>query len=173
LGLPQVLGLAKQLGGGVEIDTAPGQGATLRVYLPRAEAFDTVAQVVQDAPGGMVLKGLRVLLVDDDAGVRAVTAQMLRDLGCRVTQAESGEQALERMREDPDLQAALVDFAMPGLSGGETAAGLRWERADFPVVIMTGYADLEELAETWAGPVMHKPFSMADLAREMARAIPK
>ena len=173
LGLPQVLGLAKQLGGGVEIDTAPSRGTTVRVYLPRAEVFDVVARSAEDAPGDTALRGLKVLLVDDDAGVRAVTVQMLRDLGCRVTVAESGEQALERMREDPDLQAALVDFAMPGLSGGETAAGLRWERADFPVVIMTGYADLEELAETWAGPVMHKPFSMADLAREMARAIPK
>lgn len=173
LGLPQVLGLAKQLGGGVEIDTAPDQGSTVRVYLPRAEALDTVAPSMDIAPDSTALNGLRVLLVDDDLGVRTVTAQMLKDLGCRVTLAESGEQALDRMREDPDLQAALVDFAMPGLSGGETAAGLRWERADFPVVIMTGYADLEELAETWAGPVMHKPFNMADLAREMVRAISK
>ncbi|RYZ29219.1 MAG: response regulator, partial [Sphingobacteriales bacterium] len=165
LGLPQVLGLAKQLGGGVEIDTAPNQGSTVRVYLPRAEALDAVAPSIDIAPDSAALKGLRVLLVDDDVGVRTVTAQMLKDLGCRVTLAESGEQALDRMREDPDLQAALVDFAMPGLSGGETAAGLRWERADFPVVIMTGYADLEELAETWAGPVMHKPFNMADLAK--------
>ncbi len=173
LGLPQVLGLAKQLGGGVEIDTAPDQGSTVRVYLPRAEALDAITPSTSVAPDSAALKGLRVLLVDDDVGVRTVAAQMLKDLGCRVTLAESGEQALERMREDPDLQAALVDFAMPGLSGGETAAGLRWERADFPVVIMTGYADLDELAETWAGPVMHKPFSMADLVREMVRAISK
>lgn len=173
LGLPQVLGLAKQLGGGVEIDTAPDQGSTVRVYLPRAEALDAITPSNSVAPDSAALKGLRVLLVDDDVGVRTVAAQMLKDLGCRVTLAESGEQALERMREDPDLQAALVDFAMPGLSGGETAAGLRWERADFPVVIMTGYADLDELAETWAGPVMHKPFSMADLVREMVRAISK
>ena len=173
LGLPQVLGLAKQLGGGVEIDTAPDQGTTVRVYLPRAAAFDAVAATDELPPDSMALRGLKVLLVDDDVGVRTVTAQMLKDLGCRVTVAENGEQALERMREDPTLQAALVDFAMPGLSGGETAAGMRWERADFPVVIMTGYADLEELAETWSGPLMHKPFSMADLAREMARAIPE
>lgn len=171
LGLPQVLGLAKQLGGGVEINTKPGLGTTVLVYLPRAAAFDAVAQADQVPADAAALKGLKVLLVDDDVGVRTVTAQMLKDLGCRVTTAENGEQALERMREDPDLQAALVDFAMPGLSGGETAAGLRWERANFPVVIMTGYADLEELAETWSGPVMHKPFSMADLAREMTRAI--
>lgn len=173
LGLPQVLGLAKQLGGGVEIDTAPDQGSTVRVYLPRAEAFEAVAPSMDIAADSVALKGLRVLLVDDDVGVRTVTAQMLKDLGCRVTLAENGEQALDRMREDPDLQAALVDFAMPGLSGGETAAGLRWERADFPVVIMTGYADLEALAETWAGPVMHKPFNMADLACEMVRVISK
>ncbi len=173
LGLPQVLGLAKQLGGGVEIDTAPDRGTTVRVYLPRAAALDAAPPTAPVAPDSTALKGLKVLLVDDDVGVRTVTAQMLKDLGCRVTTAESGEQALERIREDPDLQAALVDFAMPGLSGGETAAGLRWERADFPVVIMTGYADLEELAETWAGPVMHKPFTMADLARAMVGAIPK
>ncbi|KRB52169.1 MAG: ATP-binding protein [Pseudomonadota bacterium] len=171
LGLPQVLGLAKQLGGGVEIDTAPGQGSTVRVYLPRAEALGGLESAGEIAPDAAILKGVRVLLVDDDVRVRSVTAQMLQDLGCRVSLAESGEQALERMREDSDLRAALVDFAMPGLSGGETAVGLRWERPDFPVVIMTGYADLEELAETWSGPVMHKPFSMLDLARQMARVI--
>ena len=171
LGLPQVLGLAKQLGGGVEIETAAGEGAIVRVYLPRAEALslgEAAASAVADA---QALKGLKVLLVDDDDHVRAVTVQMLRELGCKVIEAGGGATALEKMRQDLDIQAALVDFAMPGLNGGETAAGLRQERADLPVVLMTGYADLSELAQTWSGPVMHKPFTLVDLAREMARAV--
>ena len=171
LGLSQVLGVAKQLGGGVEIETAPGQGATVTVYLPRAAAQDRPAPT---PPGPEfhteALQGLRLLLVDDDAAVRAVASGMLRDLGCQVTEAADGDEAITRMRQAPPHQAALIDFAMPGLNGGQTAIALRAVRPGLPVVLMSGYTDLEALADAWSGPVLRKPFSRADLARELARA---
>jgi signal transduction histidine kinase/CheY-like chemotaxis protein len=167
LGLPQVLGLAKQLGGGVQIETAAGVGTTVRVYLPRSGAFtEAVPAPVGDL---MVLKGLRVLLVDDDLDVRTVTAQLLEELGCRVEAADCGEAALELARTGAAFQAALVDFAMPGLNGGETARRLRELSPGLPVVLMSGYADLDNLAETWVGPVLHKPFGAQALGRELAR----
>ena len=169
LGLPQVLGLAKQLGGGVEIETAAGEGTTVRVYLPRAGAPIASEAAALAGWGSEAVRGLRVLLVDDDPDVRAVTAQMLAELGCVVTEADGAVAALERLRQDPGLQGAVIDFAMPGLNGGETAAGLRALRPGFPVVLMTGFADLEELARGWSGPVMHKPFTLEILAREAGR----
>ncbi|HEX5378406.1 MAG TPA: ATP-binding protein [Phenylobacterium sp.] len=167
LGLPQVLGLAKQMGGGVEIETAPGQGTIVRVYLPRSERDATV----ETAPAAdlMALKRLRVLLVDDDPDVRIITVQILEEMGCKVTAADSGEAALELARRGVPFDAALVDFAMPGLNGGETARRLRDLEPGLPVVLMSGYADLQDLAEAWTGPVLRKPFSSHDLACEIAR----
>jgi signal transduction histidine kinase len=167
LGLPQVLGLAKQLGGGVQIETAAGQGTTVRVYLPRSE----MTVETEPAPMGdlLMLKGLRVLLVDDDPDVRTVAGQILEDLGCEVAAADCGEAALELARRGAVFQAALVDFAMPGLNGGETARRLRELQPGLPVVLMSGYADLDNLAETWIGPVLHKPFGAQALGRELAR----
>jgi signal transduction histidine kinase/CheY-like chemotaxis protein len=167
LGLPQVLGLAKQLGGGVQIETAAGAGVTVRVYLPRSAA---VAAAAPAQKGDLLaLKGLRVLLVDDDLDVRTVAAQILEDLGCEVEAADCGEAALDLARKGVAFQAALIDFAMPGLNGGETARRLRELEPDLPVVLMSGYADLDNLAETWIGPVLHKPFGAQALARELAR----
>jgi len=170
LGLSQVLGLAKQMGGGVEVSTAPEAGATVRVYLPRAESA-AVAEPAR-APEADVtgLKDLRLLLVDDDAAVRAVAADMLRDLGCEVVEASGGDEAIARLRGAPAQDAALVDFAMPGLNGGQTASALRTLRPGLPVVLMSGYADLEALADAWSGPVLRKPFERGDLARELVRA---
>ena len=168
LGLPQVLGLAKQLGGGLEIETAPGVGTTVRVYLPRS----AMAALVEAAQGGdlLVLKGLRVLLVDDDADVRTVAGQLLEELGCEVESADCGEAALERARQGAAFQAALIDFAMPGLNGGETARRLRDLEPGLPVVLMSGYADLKDLSEAWTGEVLHKPFTGQALGHALAHA---
>src|SRR5260221_10872357 len=89
LGLPQVLGVAKQLGGGVTISSAPGQGTSVRVYLARAAemAVPQPQTAPGPAPGSL---GISVLLVDDDADVRAALSGMLHDLGCRTVEAASG-----------------------------------------------------------------------------------
>jgi signal transduction histidine kinase len=173
LGLSQVLGLCKQLGGGVEIETLAGRGTTVTAYLPRAAEAEVAAAPARAGadPGAKAaaLEGLQLLLVDDDAAVREVAAELLRDLGCRVMEAADGDEAIAAVRGAPAVQAALIDFAMPGLNGGQTAAALRALRPDLPVILMSGYADLEALAEAWSGPILRKPFSRDDLARELAR----
>jgi signal transduction histidine kinase/CheY-like chemotaxis protein len=169
LGLSQVLGLAKQLGGGVELVTAPGQGAIVTVFLPRAEPAAPTAAPTEREADTTALKGLDLLLVDDDAAVRAVAADMLRDLGCEVTEARDGEDAIVQLQNGRAVDAALIDFAMPGLNGGQTASALRALRSGLPIVLMSGYADLDALAGAWSGPVLRKPFNLADLARELSR----
>jgi signal transduction histidine kinase len=171
LGLPQVLGLAKALGGGVELDTAPGYGTTVRVFLPRAATAAVVDPGIGIDPV-TALAGLRILLVDDDPDVRAVTGHLLVELGCRVTQADSGEAGLGLLRQDPTLEAVLIDFAMPGLNGGETATRMRTLRPDLAILLMTGFADLEDLAGAWSGPVLHKPFTAQAVALQIVRASP-
>jgi len=169
LGLSQVLGLAKQLGGGVDLVTTPAQGTTVSVFLPRVAPAAPAAQPTEREPDFAALKDLNLLLVDDDAAVRAVAAGMLRDLGCRVTEAGDGEEAVAQMRRAPAQDAAVIDFAMPGMNGGQTASALWALRPGLPVVLMSGYADLEALDDAWSGPVLRKPFNLADLARELAR----
>ena len=170
LGLSQVLGLAKQLGGGVELESQLDRGTTIKVYLPRARTAPA-GQERPIAAAAASLAGVRVLLVDDDPDVRAVAAALLEELGCAVTEAASGLAAIDRLAHAPaDFDAVLLDFAMPGLNGGETAVRLQALAADLPIVLMTGYADTELLAGVWEGPLLHKPFTAQRLATEMAAA---
>jgi hypothetical protein len=95
LGLSQVFGLAKQSGGGVRIDSAPGARTSVRVFLPRAAALAALEPRKACAPSEPAHKDLKVLLVDDGSAVREVTAGILRDLGYRVVEAGSGGAALD------------------------------------------------------------------------------
>ena len=173
LGLPQVLGLAKQLGGGVELITAPGEGAAFKVYLPRvdtAAASGAVEARPVEAPAPS-LTGVRILLVDDDAQVRSVAYAILREAGCEVIEAATGFAALDLVDGGAEVDLALLDFAMPALNGGEAAQLLRDRRPALPVILMSGYADAETLAKVWSGPLLHKPFSAAQLARQISHAL--
>ena len=171
LGLPQVLGLAKQLGGGVELITAPGQGATFKVYLPRTQAPAPVAEAgPHDAPAPS-LAGIRILLVDDDAQVRSVASAILHEAGCEVIEAATGFAALDLVDGGAQVDLALLDFAMPALNGGEAAQLLRDRQPALPVILMSGYADAEALARVWSGPLLHKPFSASELALQISRAL--
>jgi signal transduction histidine kinase/ActR/RegA family two-component response regulator len=169
LGLPQVLGVVKQLGGGVEIVTAPGEGATVTIFLPKAESAVVAEEVSPTAP--VALKGVRILLVDDDPDVRGVAAAMLADLGCRVTQAAGGQAALDVLGVGTEFDLALLDYAMPGLNGGETAQRIAARWPDLPVLLMSGFADAEALAAAWSGPMLHKPFGAGVLSAQVAAAL--
>jgi signal transduction histidine kinase len=171
LGLPQVLGLAKQLGGGVEIVTAVGAGTTIKVYLPRSAAAAAAEPKAKPEESSGVLLGARVLVVDDDPDVRAVTCAILSEHGCRVAEVASGLAAIDAQAAGTPIDVVLLDFAMPGMNGGETAARLRKERPDLPVIMMSGFADVETLSAYWSGPLLHKPFSAASLCGQIAAAV--
>ena len=169
LGLPQVLGLAKQLGGGVELTTTPGEGCTVAVYLPRAAVGAVAEGVVADPPPAPpnAFEGRRILLVDDDADVRAVAKALLAEMGCHVTEAANGLEAIVAVEKGGQFDLALLDFVMPGLNGGETAQRLKVRAPALPMILMSGFADTEALAAVWSGPLLHKPFSAARLAAQI------
>ena len=174
LGLSQVLGVAQQLGGGVRIETRPGVGTTVRVYLPRAhgahaeqEASRERPQIEQTAPrsGG-------VLLVDDDDDVRTVAAEMLRDAGHIVIEAGSGGAALEHLdRDEPHIDLLIADMAMPGMSGPELARAARQSRPDLPIIFISGFADFTARDDVVAAALLQKPFHAGELNAKVAEAL--
>ena len=164
LGLAQVFGFAKQSGGGVRIDTRPGHGTEVRVYLPaveRALHADLPAEPASEALSDSGRDRL-ILLVDDDDLVRSMVHDVLRLYGYHVVQANSGEQGLAMLDERIDL--LLTDFAMPGYNGAQMAHAARERFPRLPVVFLTGYAELEGL-ELPGSVVVQKPVQPELLAQ--------
>jgi len=166
LGLSQVFGLAKQSGGGVRIDTQPGQGATVSVYLPRA-GVSALKRTSRPEPAARAPRNAVVLLVDDDDAVRSITAGILKDLGYGVMEASSGAGALEAVGRTASIDLVLLDFAMPGMNGAEVARIIRAQRPELPIIFATGYADTTALVETEEACVVHKPFMENELAMKV------
>ena len=169
LGLSQVLALTRELGGGVRLQTTPDMGTSVTLLLPRAHA--AAAPPTTDTRRRSA-RAWNVLLVDDDATVRQVTADMLAQLGCRVRQAADGTAGLRVLHDradGPDL--LVVDFAMPGMNGLALAAAARRDGFRGPVVLVTGYAEAAEPepGELVPEAVLHKPFTNDELARTLTR----
>jgi signal transduction histidine kinase len=113
LGLSQVLGFAKQSGGGLRIESEPSRGTKVRIFLPRASHDIEAQREPPPPPQPDRVSGATILLVDDDDDVRGVTAQILREQGYRVLETGSGTTALEAVRRSADIDLLLVDVAMP------------------------------------------------------------
>jgi PAS domain S-box-containing protein len=169
LGLAQVYGFAKQSGGGVGIETEPGSGTTVRVYLPRAmEAAPApeAAPAADRMPPDEVKRHV-VLLVDDDSAVREVTATMLQDLGYEVVEASGGAAALDVLAREPRIAVVVLDYAMPGMSGAEVAREVNRRRPELPALFITGYADLGALRAVGEDRIVQKPFRASELAEKL------
>lgn len=168
LGLPQVLGVVQQMGGGVRVESEPDRGSTFSVYLP---AWMGAARTPGDATPALRadLEGLKVLLVDDDADVRDSIAALLVELGCEPTPCADGFTALARAGAGDRFDVALVDYAMPGMTGVEFARRLSVARPDVPVVLMSGYLDAAE-PSPWLEGALAKPFTPEALRERLARA---
>ncbi|BAW22589.1 MULTISPECIES: hybrid sensor histidine kinase/response regulator [Pseudomonas] len=164
LGLAQVFGFAKQSGGGVHIDTAPGQGTQVAVYLPavKDQAVSEPVVPMLNQPVSESGRNRTVLLVDDDHLVRDMLGDVLRQYGYQVRQAHSGEQALALLDDEIDL--LLTDFAMPEFNGAQLALAAREGYPQLPVVFLTGYAELQGL-ELPGSVVIQKPVQSDQLAR--------
>ena len=165
LGLSQLYGFAKQSGGTVKIDSTEGQGTAVTMYLPRTEveALRAAAEPTRPPRRG----GISVLLVDDDDGVREVCTAMLEDIGCRVTSAASGEEALHELAQ-AKFTIMLTDIAMPAMSGVELARKARELVPDMPVLFASGYADLQAFgAQLSEETVVRKPYRLSELAARL------
>ncbi len=174
LGLSQVLGFAKQSGGGMRIETRVGEGTSVKVFLPRAAN----AQVKEASRSPAKLNPRHrtpaiILLVDDDSGVREVTASMLRELGYVVLEVGSGGAALEILDRETNIDLALLDFAMPGMNGMEVARQVHSKFPNLPVLFVTGYADKTALEKIDDARIIKKPFVGDELANKVQAALAK
>jgi signal transduction histidine kinase len=172
LGLSQVLGFAKQSGGGVRIDSTVGYGTTVHIFLPRATAkVSQTPEIAAPPEEDAGLDGATLLLVDDDAAVREVTSAILRELRYSVVEAGSGAFALELLAQRPSVDLMLIDFAMPGMNGAEVARLARAARPTLPVLFVTGYADRAALVGISDTQIIGKPFANDELAAKIKLAL--
>jgi signal transduction histidine kinase len=164
LGLSQVYGIARQAGGTARLFSEEGAGTTVEVWLPLRDPVAPQAAEASNIEANAVGEK-RVLVIEDDSEVRAMLVESLKMLGYHVTEAADGRAGLNRLRDDnPDL--LMVDFAMPGMNGIDVIAEARKMRSDLPVILATGYADIDisGLAVERC-TILRKPFQLDDLAR--------
>jgi CheY-like chemotaxis protein len=115
--------------------------------------------------------GAYVLLVDDDNGVREVTATILREFGYKVLEAGSGGAALDLLQREPNIDLMLIDFAMPGMSGADVARRIRRLRPELPMLFITGFADRTGLAGVAEQHIIGKPYRREQLAQKIRDAL--
>jgi PAS domain S-box-containing protein len=181
LGLSQLYGFVRQSRGVVQLNSKPGQGTTVRFFLPRHRQSGKAAE--EAAPGSVpgasqasrAVGGGTVLLVEDEAEVRAMAAEHLRDLGYTVLEAVDGPSALRILQDSrgSHLDLLVTDVGLPnGLNGRQVADAAREYRPGLPVLLITGYAGgvLEgQLAPGMS--VLSKPFRLDVLAAKMRDVI--
>jgi PAS domain S-box-containing protein len=171
LGLAVVHGIVTQLHGSVQVFSAPDEGTRFDVYLPRCT--DLPADSPQDpARDRAALRGQEtILFVDDEPSVRAIGEESLGLLGYRVLTAADGEQALAKLREHTDeIDVVVTDQTMPNLLGHQLAEAIKLERADLPVVLMSGAGrPVTDAVDCF----VDKPFTLPALAQAVRSVLPE
>ena len=172
LGLSQVYGFARQSGGGVSIETSPGEGAAFSLYLPRVSAEPAAYEASLESVATPA-RSLLVLLVEDDAEVGDLVSAMLEELGHHVARADGVDRAVELLASREPIDLMLTDIVMPGgRSGVDLAEAAVSIRPGLPVLLSSGYTGetLAAAAEApW--PLLRKPYSADTLARAIASAV--
>jgi signal transduction histidine kinase/CheY-like chemotaxis protein len=172
LGLSQVYGFAKQLGGGARIESREGEGAKVSFWLPCADDPGHRADAKIGAPHPDDGIRAHVLVVDDDPAVRRIAVEALVMAGHRVREAGDGPTALALIAtEAPDI--LLADYAMPGMTGAQLAAQVRAHAPAVKIVFATGYADIEGV-QALLGPsqvILRKPYRFNELMARIAEAL--
>jgi CheY-like chemotaxis protein len=174
LGLATVYGIVVQSGGYLWVDSAPGQGASFKICFPRVAAEETGAE---DAPGPPPpTRGTeRVLLVEDEDGVRALAARVLAEQGYAVVEARNGLEALGVLeRPDHGIDLVLTDVVMPDLGGVELADRVAAVHPTVRIVYMSGYSEGDKLhpgVRESPYPFLQKPFSPESLALRIREAL--
>jgi two-component system cell cycle sensor histidine kinase/response regulator CckA len=179
LGLSTVYGIVKQTGGYVFADSEFGQGAAMRVYLPRhietaAEIEAEKAERPAEKPKDLTGRGT-VLLVEDEDAVRSFAARALAQRGYRVLEATTGTEALEIFaRHDGDVDLVVSDVVMPEMDGPTLCERLRSQSPDLKVIFISGYAEdafRQHLAENEEFMFLQKPFDLKQLAAAVKAAL--
>jgi len=174
LGLSMVYGFVKQSGGHVRIDSTVGRGTSVQLYLPRTEAaVEPEVEFREDALATLSGRDHTILLVEDDAGVRAVTAALLKELQFTIIEAENGSRALDIIDRESRIDLLFTDIVMPGgMNGFELGRLARERRPQLPVLYATGYTASFSASEQGAD-VLTKPYRETDLLAKLRILLPQ
>jgi CheY-like chemotaxis protein len=165
LGLSMAHGLASQLGGALTIDSQPGHGAQIAIWLP--QSFEPPASDDTPARQGATREAAGiVLLVDDEAHIRDIASEMLAELGFLVHEAVSPDAALAAVDAGLKPDLLITDHLMPGMTGVELAYAVQARHPDTRTLIISGFAEVEGLDA--ALPRLAKPFAQSDLVSALA-----
>ncbi|HEY0314579.1 MAG TPA: ATP-binding protein [Allosphingosinicella sp.] len=169
LGLSMVHGLAAQLGGGFSLASEPGKGTRADLYLPVAGKGQARDRARATAPLLSTGRPLSILLVDDEEIVRVGTAEMIRDLGHKVAEAEGGAEAIGLLAGGLDADVVITDYKMPRMDGAELARRLQADHPSIPILIITGYTGTTD--DVLHLPRLAKPFGQAEIAGALAALV--
>jgi PAS domain S-box-containing protein len=170
LGLPAVLGIVRGHHGALEVQSEPGRGTHIRLYFP---AVDGPPQgLVRSVRGSKLWHATgTILVVDDEAIVRNVTARLLKSFGFETLLARDGSEGLAQFEQHlPEVRAVLLDLTMPGLDGQAVFQKLRDLRPDVPVLLMSGYNEQEAISRFESKGLagfLQKPFTVEKLAAKL------
>jgi len=166
LGLSQVYGFVKQSGGHVRLYSEPGEGTSVRIYLPRflgSGSFDS--EGIAMVPDAKQME--TVLVVEDEPGVREHSAELLRELGYNVIEAEDAQDALRKIERTPTIDLIFTDIGLPGMNGRQLVEEAVRRRPQLKVLYTTGYARDAIVHHGRLDPgvqLITKPFTYVNLA---------
>ncbi|WP_339487637.1 PAS domain-containing hybrid sensor histidine kinase/response regulator [Pseudomonas sp. RL_5y_Pfl2_70] len=175
LGLSMIYGFAQQSGGHVSLDSLPGQGTCVRLYLPRLHAPEPeqpLVETVSETPTPAT--GETVVVVEDDPAVRMLVMDLLKELGYRAHEAEDAKSALPLLESDLRVDLLVTDVGLPGMNGRQMAEIARQHRPGLKVLFMTGYAQKAAERQGFLEDGMDmvaKPFSIEQLAGKIRTMI--
>ena len=179
LGLSMIYGFARQSGGQARIQSVPGEGAAVRIYLPRHAMDERIDRAIEDTAPSRAQASETVLIVDDEAAVRMLVAEVLGELGYATLEAADGPAGLQVVESKARIDLLITDVGLPGgLNGRQVADAARHRRPGLKVLFITGYADNAAIgggALECGMQVMTKPFAMTALAakvRSMLQPVP-
>ena len=170
LGLSQVYGFVKQSGGHVKIYSEPGEGTTIKIYLPRFFGQEEVAVPAGRGDNPMAPVTETILVVEDDARVRASTTDAIRELGYTVIHVGSGQEALQALAENPGVSLLFTDIVMPVMNGRKLAEEAVARMPQLKVIFTTGFTRNAVVHNGVLDHDVHflaKPFTIEQLAAKL------
>jgi CheY-like chemotaxis protein len=171
LGLSMIHGMAEQSGGRLMLRSLKGIGTTAEIWLPVSNR-PVEADSIASAPLAPSLRALKILVVDDDELVLKNIVQMLEDSGHSIIHVSSGTEALQVLGSQDQIDVLLTDHAMPGMTGLQLAAEGLKQRPDLPVLLVSGYVEIQAEIDPRIGRLA-KPFSHAELLEAIAGVLPQ
>ena len=176
LGMPAVLGIVRGHNGAIKVYSEPDKGTTFLVLFPAMEGHADEADAGSEEGGKLLWKGSgTVLLVDDEAPVRAVGKRMLNRAGFDVLLARDGEEGLELFRQRAgEITCVILDVTMPNMDGEECYRRIRELRTDIPVIISSGYTEQlvsDHFIEQPPAGFIQKPYVLANLVETLREAL--